>query len=132
MLADGAFSGARLIGFAGAVAGFAALLGCMAYFYNRRPPGCADASTVTLVRREVVRTLGLRIAPELANIQTHAGSVFAIRFVCSADFTNPDHLRLQNGVLVDSISYSSAWDSTDHAQRVTVTLEPVLTWQRVE
>ena len=68
--------------------------------------------------------------PGLARVRTVAGGSFAIRFVCTADFTDPDRIKLANGTVIQSIQFTSALGGPDRVQRVSVRLEPLLGWEK--
>jgi hypothetical protein len=101
------------------------------YLSRFRPPDCTDPRTVAQVRQEIRRRIGQSPPPDLVGIVTLAGSRFGIRYVCRAEFSNPDRLELPNGVLANSVRYSSAL-ANGYRQQVTVSLVPLLHWQEME
>lgn len=101
------------------------------YLGRYRPPGCNDPRTLAEVRQEIRHRIGAASLPELVRVVTIAGSRFGIRYLCKAEFSNPDRLELSNGVLVNSVRYSSELTSAHHPH-VAVSLVPILQWQELE
>ena len=101
------------------------------YLNSRHPPDCTDARTLREVRQEIRHRIDPTSPPKLVRIVTLAGSRFGIRYVCRAEFSNPDHLELPNGVLADSVRYSSEL-TQGHRQHVSVRLVPILHWQEMQ
>jgi len=81
------------------------------------PPDCRDARTLAQVAP--------RIPPgeRLARIHMLAGGPLAFRFVCEADLDGPRALVAH---------YTSQLTEGGARHEVTVSISPVLTWQRVQ
>lgn len=97
-----------------------------------KPPGCRDPSTLALVGYQLGRRLAPMQPPDLVRIETVVGGLLAIRFVCTADFAHPDRITLANGTVIDSVKYTSSLGEPGKVHQVSVRLEPLLHWQKVQ
>ena len=116
----------------GSAAMLAALGWSAAILASRTPPNCISPRTLARARGELGRLLAPIPAPDLVRIRTEAGSAWAVRFVCTAEFADPDQIRLPNGVLIRSVRYTSILSGPARTQKVSIKLEPVLQWQMVQ
>lgn len=104
----------------------------MDYLAGMKPPGCNDPSTLALVGSKLAHILAPMQPPRLVRIKTLAGGLLAIRFVCTADFARPDRMTLANGTVIESVKYTSSLREPGRIQQVSVRLEPLLHWQKVQ
>jgi hypothetical protein len=110
---------------------FAVLAGAAAWFLPQVPPRCDDAGTVAMVQNRLRGELGLPRGTTLDHIRTIAGGFLAVQFVCQADLVGFDRSTLPPGSVVPhTVEFTSRLHGTQHD--VSVTLSPLLTWQRVE
>lgn len=119
-----------------ALVGIAAVLvllgGSLTYLQRLKPPGCNDPGTLILVGYGLARLLGPAPIPELVRVRTVLGGTFAIRFVCSAEFANPDQITLSGGIRAGSIRYTSQLRGPRRVHDVKVSLVPIVPWQRAQ
>lgn len=97
-----------------------------------KPPGCDDPSTLALVGYELAQVLRPMPPPALARVKTVEGGLLAIRFVCTADFADPERIELAHGAVAQSIRFTSMLGGPDHVQQVSVRLVPILEWDKVQ
>lgn len=101
------------------------------YLAALKPPGCNDPRTLILMGYELGRLLSPASAPDLARVTTVAGGSLAIRYVCSAEFANPEKIQLPDGAAIHAVRFTSTLAGPHLTQRVTVQLEPILQWEKV-
>jgi hypothetical protein len=110
----------------------AALGGFAAWFHAGEPPGCTDPRTLAMVRESVVR-YHLPPSTQMVGIHTLAGGPLALRFVCQAQLIGIHKADLPPDTPIPGeITYTSRL--TDHRTRheVTVRIEPLLRWEKVQ
>ena len=118
--------------FSVAVAVLASLAWAIGYFRARVPPGCTDARTVALVHQSLVSRFHFPPATELANIRTLAGGWLAIRYACVATLTGFDPRDLPPGPLPGEVHFTSRLTAGRERHEVSVRIDPVLIWEKVE
>lgn len=101
------------------------------YLAGMRPPGCTDPSTLALVGYRLAQLLGPIPPPSLGNVKIIDGGTLAIRFVCTADLTDPDRIKLANGGVIQWIQFTSMLGH-GRVQHVSVRLEPIVQWEKVQ
>lgn len=110
----------------------AALGGFAAWFHAGEPPGCKDPRTLAMVHESFVRH-HLPTSTQIVTIRTLAGGPLALRFVCRAQLVGIHPTDLPPDTPVPGeITYTS--QLTDHRTRhaVTVRIEPILRWEKVQ
>ena len=112
----------------------AALLAAMAwfaaYFHARVPPDCSDPRTLLLVGQSLTRH-HLPATTRLTNIRTVAGGMIALRFVCEATVTGFNESDLPPGMpLPGQVHYTSRLTPDGARHEVSVTIEPLLIWEK--
>lgn len=110
----------------------AALGWSVVYLSRMKPPRCDDTRTLALVGYQLAQALAPMSPPQLARIKTVAGGELAIRFICSADFANPDRIRLPDGTVIRELQFTSTLAGPHHAQQVSIRLEPIPVWEQVQ
>ncbi len=104
-----------------ALAALATAIGLGALIVHLRlhvvPPGCGDPRTLARVAPHVPE------GEHIARHRTLAGGPLAFRFVCEADLEGERALVAH---------YVSRLNPADGHHEVTVSISPVLSWQRVE
>jgi hypothetical protein len=111
----------------------AMLAASAAWFRARLPPGCTDPRTVALVRQSLSTHYHLPPATTLENIRTLAGGWLALRFVCTADLAGFDPHDLPQGTpLPGQVHYTSRLTPDQRSHEVTVDLQPLLIWEKVQ
>jgi hypothetical protein len=97
------------------------------------PPDCEDPDTLALVRRSLTERFRLPASVTIENIQTVAGGYVAFRFVCEAGLGGIDRSALPDGSTVPgSVRYVSQLTADRRAHEVSVSIQPVLIWERVQ
>jgi hypothetical protein len=97
------------------------------------PPDCEDPDTLSLVRRSLTERFRLPASVTIENIQTVAGGYVAFRFVCEAGLGGIDRSALPDGSTVPgSVRYVSQLTADRRAHEVSVSIQPVLIWERVQ
>jgi hypothetical protein len=110
-----------------------ALVTSVAWFHAHLPPGCADRRTVVLVRRSLTTRYHLPPSTILDHIRTVAGGWVALRFVCTADLAGFDPHELPEGTpLPGEVHFTSRLTPDGSRHEVTVQLQPLLIWEKVE
>jgi hypothetical protein len=97
------------------------------------PPDCDDPATLALVRQSLTGRFGLPASVTIENIRTLAGGYVAFRFVCEASLSGIDRRALPEGSTIPgSVHYVSQLMADRRSQDVTVSIQPVLIWERVQ
>ena len=95
------------------------------------PPACADPDTLALVRQSLTGRFKLPRSVTIDNIETLAGGYVAFRFVCEASLGGIDPHELPAGSVVPGmVHYVSRFTDDHQRHEVTVSLQPVLIWER--
>ena len=103
------------------------------WFHARLPPNCTDPGTIALVRHSLIAHDHLPSTTTLEDIRTVAGGPIALRFVCQAEVGGFDPHRLPPGMPIPGTAhYTSQLTPDRHRHEVTVDLEPLLKWVRVQ
>jgi hypothetical protein len=111
----------------------AALAASAAWFRTGLPPNCADPRTVALVHQSLTARFHLPAAATLENIRTVAGGWLALRFVCTADLAGFDPHELPPGTpLPGQLHYTSRLTPDRSRHEVTVELQPLMIWEKVQ
>jgi hypothetical protein len=115
-----------------AVALIAFATGCVIWLrINVVPPDCSDPETLALVRQSLTGRFKLPPSVTIANIQTLAGGYVAFRFVCEASLSGVDPHALPAGSAVPgSVHYISRLTADRRNQEVSVSIQPILIWER--
>lgn len=110
----------------------AALAWSAVYFRARVPPDCTDPRTLSLVRQSLTNH-HLPAGTRLDNIRTVAGGFLALRFVCEADLTGFEQGDLPAGMpLPGQVRYTSRLTPDRARHEVTVTIQPLLIWEKAQ
>ena len=97
------------------------------------PPDCDDPDTLALVRQNLTGRYKLPASVTIENIRTLAGGYVAFRFVCEASLGGIDRNALPDGSTVPgSVHYVSQLTADRRSHEVTVSIQPVLIWERVQ
>lgn len=97
------------------------------------PPDCADAETLSLVRRSLTGRFHLPSSATIENVRTLAGGYVAFRFACEADLRGIDPHDLPEGAAVPgSVHYVSRLTADHQRHEVTVSIQPLLKLERVQ
>ena len=97
------------------------------------PPDCDDPDTLALVRQSLTQRFRLPASVTVENIQTVAGGYVAFRFVCEAGLGGIDRNALPKGSAIPgSVRYVSQLTGDRRTHEVTVSIQPVLMWERVQ
>lgn len=97
------------------------------------PPDCEDPDTLTLVRKSLTGRFNLPAGVTIENIQTVAGGYVAFRFVCEARLGGIERNALPEGSAIPgSVRYVSQLTGDRRTHEVTVSIQPVLIWERVQ
>lgn len=97
------------------------------------PPDCDDPDTLALVRQSLTQRFRLPASVTVENIQTVAGGYVAFRFVCEAGLGGIDRNALPEGSAIPgSVRYVSQLTGERRTHEVTVSIQPVLMWERVQ
>jgi hypothetical protein len=117
---------------ASAVLVFAA--GCVVWLRSHVvPPDCEEPDTLALVRQSLTGQFRLPASVTIENIRTLAGGYVAFRFVCEASLGGIDRQALPEGSAIPgSVHYVSQLVPDRRRQEVTVSIQPVLIWERVQ
>ena len=117
----------------GLVAVLLAAGGAALWFHAHRPPNCTDPGTVALVRQDLIERHHLPPATTLEDVRTIAGGAVALRFVCRAFVADVDPHKLAPGTpLPGVVNYTSRLTPDGRRHAVTVEVEPILKWVRVQ
>lgn len=108
------------------------LLWCIYYVRQRTPPGCADHRTVRAVQELLQQNLHLISPPQLSGIRTAAGGWAALRYQCEAELVGPAGQSLPPEASSGVVQFTSELRPGSTVQRVTVSIEPLLTWQKAD
>jgi hypothetical protein len=107
--------------------------GAALWFYAHRPPNCTDPDTVALVHQSLVAHHHLPPSTTLEDIRTIAGGAIAFRFVCTAFIGGFDPHKLPQGTPVPGVvNYTSQLTPDRKRHEVTVEVEPILKWVKVQ
>ena len=110
-----------------------ALAASAAWFRARLPPNCTDPRTLTLVRQSLTTRYHLPPTTTLDNIRTVAGGWLALRFVCTAGVAGFNPHELPAGMpLPGQIHFTSRLTPDGSRHEVSVDLQPLLTWEKVQ
>ena len=117
-----------------AVTVFAFATGCVIWLRTHIvPPNCEDPDTLALVRKSLTGRFGLPQSVTIENIQTLAGGYVGFRFVCEASLGGIDRHALTPGTDVPGIvHYVSRLTADRRGHEVSVSIQPVLIWERME
>jgi hypothetical protein len=111
----------------------AALAGSAAWFHANLPPNCTDPRTIALVRQSLTTRYHLPPGTTLENIRTVAGGWVALRFVCTAGVAGFDPHELPQGTPLPGQVHFTSRLTPDHSRHeVTVELQPLLMWEKVQ
>ena len=103
-----------------------------AYFHAQVPPNCTDPRTLALVSQSLTRQ-HLPPATRLEHIRTVAGGFLALRFVCEATLDGFSQDDLPTGMPVpDFVHYTSRLTPDGSRHEVSVTIQPLLMWEKVQ
>jgi len=113
-----------------ALAAFAT--GCVIWLrVNVVPPDCEDPDTLSLVHQSLTGRFKLPQSVTIENIQTLAGGYVAFRFACEANLRGIDPHALPDGSMIPgSVHYVSQLTADHLRHEVSVSLQPVLIWER--
>jgi hypothetical protein len=113
---------------------FAFTTGCVIWLRTHVvPPDCDDSDTLALVRQSLTERFKLPASVTIENIQTVAGGYVAFRFVCEASLGGFDRQALPEGSAIPgSVRYVSQLTGERRTHEVTVSIQPVLIWERVQ
>jgi hypothetical protein len=113
-----------------ALAAFAT--GCVIWLrINVVPPDCEDPDTLALVHQSLTERFKLPQSVTIKNIQTLAGGYVAFRFACEANIRGIDPHDLPEGSAIPgSVHYVSQLTADHLRHEVSVSLQPVLIWER--
>jgi hypothetical protein len=97
------------------------------------PPDCSDPDTLALVRQSLTGRFKLPPSVTIENIQTTAGGYVGFRFVCEASLGGIDPHALPAGSTVPGIVHYISRLTADHrSHEVSVSVQPVLIWERMQ
>jgi hypothetical protein len=97
------------------------------------PPDCEDFDTLALVRKSLTGRFQLPASVTIENIRTVAGGYVAFRFVCEAGLGGIDRNALPEGSAIPgSVRYVSQLTADRRTHEVSVSIQPVLIWERVQ
>jgi hypothetical protein len=97
------------------------------------PPDCKDFDTLALVRKSLTGRFKLPASVAIENIRTVAGGYVAFRFVCEASLGGIDrHLLPEGSAIPGSVRYVSQLTADRRTHEVSVSIQPVLIWERVQ
>jgi hypothetical protein len=112
---------------------FVAVAASALWFHARMPPNCTDPATIALVRQSLIARDHLPAGTTLDNIRTVAGGLIALRFVCQAQLGGFDPHTLPPGMpLSGLVTYTSQWATGRRRLEVTVELQPLMKWEKVQ
>jgi hypothetical protein len=111
----------------------AAVTATVVWFHSRLPPNCRDPGTIALVRHSLAAHDHLPATTTLEDIRTVAGGPVALRFVCQAEVGGFDPHKLPRGMPIPgTVHYTSQLTPDRRHHEVTVDLEPLLRWVKVQ
>lgn len=97
------------------------------------PPDCSDPDTLALVRRSLTGRFKLPPSVTIENIQTLAGGYIGFRFVCEASLGGIDRNALPPSSDVPGIVHYVSRLTADHqSHEVSVSVQPLLIWERMQ
>jgi hypothetical protein len=97
------------------------------------PPNCDDPGTLTLVRQSLTGRFRLPAGVTIENVRTLAGGYVAFRFVCEASLGGIDRRALPDGSPIPgTVRFVSQLMADRRSPEVTVSIQPVLIWERVQ
>ncbi len=97
------------------------------------PPNCSDPETLALVRRSLTGRFKLPPSVTIEAIQTLAGGYVAFRFVCEASLGGIDPRDLTPGTDVPgTVHYVSRLTADRQGHEVSVSIQPLLIWERMQ
>jgi hypothetical protein len=97
------------------------------------PPDCQDPRTLALVRKSLTGRFGLPQSVTIETIQTLAGGYVGFRFVCEANLGGIDRHALAPGTdIPGTVHYVSRLTADGRGHEVSVSIQPVLIWERVQ
>ncbi len=108
--------------------------GCVVWLRNNIvPPDCTDPKTLAMVRRSLTGRFKLPPSVTLENIRMLAGGYVAFRFVCEANLGGIDPHDLPPGSDVPGTVHYVSRLTTDHqGHEVSVSVQPLLIWERMQ
>jgi hypothetical protein len=112
-----------------------AVLAMAAVKYHRTytPPDCRDPRTLALVHDSLTSQFLLPESTRLIHIRTVAGGYLAFRFVCMAQLTGFTRDQLPRGTPTPGqVHYTSELTGNQHWQHVSVRIDPLLMWEKIE
>jgi hypothetical protein len=117
-----------------AFAVFAFATGCVIWLRTHIvPPDCEDPDTLALVRQSLTGRFKLPQSVTIENIHTLAGGYVAFRFVCEASLGGIDpHALPEGSVVPGSVHYVSRLTADHQSHEVSVSIQPVLIWERMQ
>jgi hypothetical protein len=113
---------------------FAFTTGCVIWLRTHIvPPDCEAPATLALVHQSLTGHFKLPASVTLDHIQTMAGGYVAFRFVCEAHLAGVDANDLAPGSQVPgSVRYISRLTPDHQRHEVSVSVQPLLIWERVQ
>ena len=97
------------------------------------PPDCQDPGTLALVHQSLTGHFKLPASVTLDQIQTLAGGYVAFRFVCEAHIAGIDPNDLPPHTTVPgSVHYISRLTPDHQRHEVSVSVQPLMIWERVQ
>jgi hypothetical protein len=106
--------------------------GCVIWLrINIVPPDCTDPATLALVRQSLTGRFRLPQSVTIENIEMLAGGYVAFRFVCEASLGGIDPHALPPGTdIPGTVHYVSRLTADHQRHEVSVSIQPVLIWER--
>jgi hypothetical protein len=113
---------------------FAFAGGCVVWLRTHIvPPDCQDPDTLALVRQSLTEHFKLPGGVTIDGIHTLAGGYVAFRFVCEAHLAGIDANALPPGSPVPgSVHYISRLTPDHQRHEVSVSIQPLLIWERMQ
>lgn len=109
-------------------------VGCIVWLRTHIvPPDCEAPETLALVRQSLTGHFKLPASVQIGFIQTVAGGYVAFRFVCEAHLSGIDLNDLPpNSPIPGTVHYISRLTDDHRRHEVTVSIQPLLIWERVQ
>ena len=97
------------------------------------PPDCEDPDTLALVHQSLTGRFKLPASVAIDTVRTLAGGYVAFRFVCEAHIAGIDANALPPGSPVPgSVHYISRLTPDRQRHEVTVSIQPLMKWERIQ